>query len=721
MRRQLVTQNGESVSIGAEIGRGGEGAVYQIQSQSNQVLKLYHSPVKREKAIKLAAMVRLQNSMLRSFSAWPEKTVHHTQGGPTVGLVMPKVGDTTEIHELYSPAQRKSRFPDRDWRFLLRTALNCAAAFDELHKAGVVIGDVNQGNLLVDDDAQVKLIDCDSFQIQSSGELFKCSVGVMDYTPPELNSFSDERTANHDNFGLAVIVFQLLMMGRHPFSGKYNQGVGEMPLERAIKQNRFAYGHKASHFKMERPPHSVALTDLTSDVSSLFEQAFADPSLRNIRPTAKQWCLKLRDFEKKLQRCVDYPGHYKVAAGTCQWCRIASGGGPDYFATLNLAQLNSRKRKFDRNKLWREIKRVESPRNKFPRAARPIDHLTAKPLPKGILPSDEPALPGTTVQDVILTATVVDTAFATRKLVLVSSCAVGLGMALLCLTFSSELFLFFSFITSVSAIALLCDHLLHKHKQNEQRKNDEHEAWVGKRFVEQERLKVVEERKRIRERRKQECDMRVRALEHARSRLKQSQTERNRAESRAAGAFDAKLRTLREVIACLNNLPSDYKKEKRSVTADLSNQARELQKEAFLETQFIRRCKIKGIGRSRLADLESYGIETAADISFARVSQVPGFGPTLARSVVDWRQAREREFNFSPVLSDSQQAIGQLQKKYSMLQSKYEFVLKDGAKALQVLKEAGHAEVLKLDQECVGHERVVRQAEMDLRVRGLQI
>ena len=28
---------------------------------------------------------------------------------------------------------------------------------------------------------------------------------------------------NHDNFGLAVLIFQLLFMGRHPFSGRYQR------------------------------------------------------------------------------------------------------------------------------------------------------------------------------------------------------------------------------------------------------------------------------------------------------------------------------------------------------------------------------------------------------------------------------------------------------------------------------------------------------------------
>ena len=45
--------------------------------------------------------------------------------------------------------------------------------------------------------------------------------------------------AVHDAFGLAVLIFQILFMGRHPYSGHF-LGSGEMPIERAIREHRFA-------------------------------------------------------------------------------------------------------------------------------------------------------------------------------------------------------------------------------------------------------------------------------------------------------------------------------------------------------------------------------------------------------------------------------------------------------------------------------------------------
>jgi DNA-binding helix-hairpin-helix protein with protein kinase domain len=49
---------------------------------------------------------------------------------------------------LYNPKMRLQHFPGRDWRFLFAVAANVARAFDAMHQAGVVIGDVNHSNLL---------------------------------------------------------------------------------------------------------------------------------------------------------------------------------------------------------------------------------------------------------------------------------------------------------------------------------------------------------------------------------------------------------------------------------------------------------------------------------------------------------------------------------------------------------------------------------------------
>ena len=131
-----------------------------------------------------------------------------------------------EIYQVYSPRLRANLHPYINWKFLHRAAGNLAASFATLHEEGYVVGDVNQGNILVDPaQALVTLVDTDSFQVKdpSSGYVFRCPVGMLGYTPPEMRLVSSfdcvDRAPSHDLFGFGVLVFKLLMEGFHPFMG----------------------------------------------------------------------------------------------------------------------------------------------------------------------------------------------------------------------------------------------------------------------------------------------------------------------------------------------------------------------------------------------------------------------------------------------------------------------------------------------------------------------
>jgi DNA-binding helix-hairpin-helix protein with protein kinase domain len=78
------------------------------------------------------------------------------------------------------------------------------------------VGDINHSGFLISPEAKVKLIDADSFQVSDGAKHYFCKVGVPEYTPPELQNQplgGVLRTSNHDAFGLAVVIFQLLFMG----------------------------------------------------------------------------------------------------------------------------------------------------------------------------------------------------------------------------------------------------------------------------------------------------------------------------------------------------------------------------------------------------------------------------------------------------------------------------------------------------------------------------
>ena len=110
---------------------------------------------------------------------------------------------------------------------------------------------------------------------------------------------------NHDAFGLAVLIFQLLMQGRHPFAGIW-RGDGELPIERAIAEGRFAYGGARRRCKSSGRRTCRASTTLTEDVASLFERAFARFERR---PTPREWVSTLDAMCGQLVVCPNQPGH----------------------------------------------------------------------------------------------------------------------------------------------------------------------------------------------------------------------------------------------------------------------------------------------------------------------------------------------------------------------------------------------------------------------------
>ncbi|MCH6266581.1 hypothetical protein [Neobacillus citreus] len=70
----------------------------------------------------------------------------------------------------------------------------------------------------------------------------------------------------------------------------------------------------------------------------------------------------------------------------------------------------------------------------------------------------------------------------------------------------------------------------------------------------------------------------------------------------------------------------------------LEKDQRNSQLNEYLDRFYIKSSSIDSIGPSRKAVLQSYGIETARDVSKQAVLRVPGFGPSLTNNLVEWRE-----------------------------------------------------------------------------------
>jgi len=361
----LFDVSGKAISLGHKLGSGGEGSVHEVPAISSElVAKIYHKPLKPDKQEKLRAMVQGGNDYLNKIAAWPLTTLHTGRNGQICGFLMSKIVGYKPIHELYSPAYRKQIFPNADWAFLVNAARNVAAAFEAIHANGHVIGDVNHGNLVIDNRTVVRLIDCDSFQIAANGKVHLCEVGISHFTPPELQTIKSFnvvcRTFNHDNFGLALLIFHLLFMGRHPFAGVYS-GREDMPIEKAIESFRFAFGDKAFSKGMSPPPNSVTMSIVPYQLAGLFERSFSEFGAKpDGRPKAHEWVKIMDDLKNSLRTCHEDPMHkYFSGLGDCPWCDTESKAGVFFF--IGIPSTSIGQTTFNIAVVWQKIMSVPSP------------------------------------------------------------------------------------------------------------------------------------------------------------------------------------------------------------------------------------------------------------------------------------------------------------------------------------------------------------------------
>jgi len=316
--------------LGNVLGRGAEGTIYNVEGDGAIAVKIYNDNQGPPRLPKLRTMIADRLYERTSFVAFPIEIV--TENGNVVGFTMRKVADSKPLFLLCITSDRKSEFPDANFRFLTHVALNIATAVRDLHSLGVVVGDLNESGALVSQKGIVTLVDSDSMQYNSGGQIYRCTVGKPEYTPPELQGRqlnTVDRTVGHDAFGLAVILFEILFLGRHPFSG-VPRSANHPTIAEAIKSGRFAYSPHKAITLMEPPQHMPVLTDIPLHLAMAFQRAFG-PHPDNAavrRPTPAEWVPLLQDLQKNIIECKLNPAHYYCRnAPTCPWCRFEAGYG----------------------------------------------------------------------------------------------------------------------------------------------------------------------------------------------------------------------------------------------------------------------------------------------------------------------------------------------------------------------------------------------------------
>ncbi|HLS79492.1 MAG TPA: hypothetical protein VK083_22150 [Nocardia sp.] len=334
--------DGRTVRLGAQLARAGEGTVTEVAGHPEWVAKIYHAHLPKQgldaRAGKVRAMAAAKPAGARQpdgfvVLAWPE----HALLGPdnrVRGFVMRRIdtSKTVEVHSLSNPSDRADPNPKGPqwpraitWLHLVNIARNLCRAVDSAHKAGAVIGDFNERNILVTNTTLVTLVDCDSFQFRSGTTVYPCGVARPEFLAPELakaDLAGHIRDKSSDLFVLAIHIYLLLMAGNHPFSRGNWTGPGEQPeaLELA------AGGHWAGGVNSKLKQHKAAppVSMLSPAVRELFERALGVGATRpSRRPSAAEWQRALAAMT--LVTCARDSSHvYADHNRSCPWCALAT-------------------------------------------------------------------------------------------------------------------------------------------------------------------------------------------------------------------------------------------------------------------------------------------------------------------------------------------------------------------------------------------------------------
>ena len=233
--KTVYNKNYKSILLNDVLGKGGEGTIYSIDS--NTVAKIYHSksltPEKEGKIKSLIAKrIKFDGICAPIESLFDDKEKF-------VGYLMPKA-DAKSGFELqtcvFNPALLKMKLPDWNRISLVNLSITILEKIKYLHENDIIIGDINPFNILIKDDKTVYFVDVDSYQVDN----YPCPVGTVHFTAPEIQhieSFNKLiRTVENENFAVATLLFMIFHAGKTPYSF---QGGGNMK-ENIISMN-FSY------------------------------------------------------------------------------------------------------------------------------------------------------------------------------------------------------------------------------------------------------------------------------------------------------------------------------------------------------------------------------------------------------------------------------------------------------------------------------------------------
>ncbi|MBD5118872.1 MAG: hypothetical protein HDT37_07140 [Clostridiales bacterium] len=367
---ELPDGSRQELILGSPVGSaGGEGTVYAVSRRNRAVVKIYHQDqLTEERREKLRHMTAASPDI--PGLCWPQALVF-TSGGEWAGYLMPKAEARELCQTVYKPGRNNRNIMALGWtrKSLALIAANIAGAFAQMHEKGILMGDVNPRNFMVAPNCAVYFVDCDSYQFGG----FPCPVRSDRYTPPEVlkevrrsgqENYNYLRTLDHERYSMAVVLFEVLMLGKSPYESRSTDSDNVLD---AIIAGNFPYPFRAGEEEGYTDQTPVGRwreiwSHMTYQVKSAFHSTFTGKG----RLSAGEWEGILREYVRQIELVHSSdeltPEGFKDIDGTmldkvCSECgksynideatyRRRSDREPDLCPTHRIMYRNFRERKY---------------------------------------------------------------------------------------------------------------------------------------------------------------------------------------------------------------------------------------------------------------------------------------------------------------------------------------------------------------------------------------
>lgn len=284
VRAVSATNDTRPLNLGALLGEGGEGRVYNVVGDERTVVKVF-DPEHRSEHRKEKVRLLLSRKLERHGIGFPISMITNLDG-EFVGYEMPRASGKELQATVMRPARFKRTYPNWSKADLVDVCISFLEKVAYLHSLNILLGDINPKNVMLDADKNVWIIDADSWQLEG----YPCPVGTPMFTASNVKGdYADAlRTEQDELFAVATMLFMILITGQFPYA---RSGVDGGDFAELIRSGKFTFQFNgASDRDQPEGNWKFMWSHLPFPVKRMFWNTFhRDGTHYDNRPSAVEW------------------------------------------------------------------------------------------------------------------------------------------------------------------------------------------------------------------------------------------------------------------------------------------------------------------------------------------------------------------------------------------------------------------------------------------------